>query len=211
MVSGSSAWEPKESTRSAKKRRKTGSEQPWTSAPRVPTSMSTQSRLSAKRKRSRRAAGGEGLLLLDGLALEGCCSVSRGGGGGGGAVVAAATPGVWWDGEGRWKASSSGRAHSSAASAWRTTTRALISSGSAAAALDMEDPPRHSAADANGEGAGGDRRGGRAKPIKPACLCLPSLPFVLFIYQWPACALPCLGLAWGDLSSAHLISLGGGV
>ena len=47
--------------------------------------------------------------------------------------------------EGRWKASSSGRAHSSAASAWRTT-RALISSESAEAALDMGDPPRRSAA-----------------------------------------------------------------
>jgi hypothetical protein len=176
MVSGSSAWEPKESTRSAKKRRKTGSEQPWTSAPRVPMSMSAQSRPSAKRKRSRRAAGGVGFLLSlapaeAGLALGGC-SVSREAGGGGGEegrggaapppadVVGvlllllrpagagsvgcsaasgcpARKPGGWWAGDGRWKASSSGRAHSSPPSAWgepRTTTRALISSGSL---LDM--------------------------------------------------------------------------
>jgi hypothetical protein len=184
MVSGSSAWEPKESTRSAKKRRKTGSEQPWTSAPKVPTSMSAQSRPSAKRKRSRSAAGGVGFLLSlapapaeeAGLALGGC-SVSKGAAGGGGGEGGAAAPpadvldvsllrrpagaaagsgvgcsaasgwcparkpGDWWAGEGRWKASSSGRAHSSPASACgapRTTTRALISSGSL---LDIDREP----------------------------------------------------------------------
>lgn len=75
MVFGSSAWEPKELTRSAKKWRKIGREQPWTRAPSVPAAMRRQSRQSAKRNRSCRPAAGVGGWGLSSLreGLAGAC------------------------------------------------------------------------------------------------------------------------------------------
>jgi hypothetical protein len=146
MVSGSSEWEPNESTRSAKKRWNTGSEQPWTSTSREPTAIRTTSRSSVKWNRSARAAGGQGFFFLvfsvvvvlfevggedDGLVVGVAFSSSSIGGAGG------CLPVSGQDVDGRWKALSSGQAHSS--SAPRTTTRPLISSGSPL--LDMGSPP----------------------------------------------------------------------